>query len=226
MANLISSLPFRFFEPNEEYFISERKLPHWTQAGTICFITWRTWDSMPPEVIEAWITERDLWLSRHNIDPNTEGWREHLIDLPASEQRDFHHRLSARWEASLDGCHGACVLRRPEPARVVADSLKYFDSDRYVLTDFVVMPNHVHVLAAFEDPARMLKQCASWKHYTAVKINKLLNRQGRFWEVEGFDHLVRSPEQFECLRTYIAENPRQAHLQAGEFVHYSREKLV
>lgn len=226
MVDQDSSLPFRFFEPNEEYFIIERDLPHWAQAGTICFITWRAWDSMPREVIESWVAERKLWLIRHNINPHTEEWRGHLARLPASEQGDFHRQFSARWEASLDECHGTCVLRRPELASIVADSLRYFDGDRYTLMDFVVMPNHVHVLAAFKDSAGMLKQCASWKHYTAMRINKILRRQGRFWEVEGFDHLVRSPEQFDHLRAYIAENPRRAHLPAGEFIYYSRKEFV
>lgn len=226
MASSDSFLSFRFFDPDDEYFIGARRLPHWTQAGTVCFITWRTWDSMLREVIESWLAERKRWLIRHKIDPSASDWRDRLTKLPASEQRDFHRQLSARWESCLDECHGACVLRQPELWEIVGDSLRYFDGSRYVLTDFVVMPNHVHVLAAFREPATMLKQCASWKHYTAVQINKALARQGNFWEVEGFDHLVRSPEQFEHLRDYIAENPRQAKLRAGEFLHYSRKELM
>jgi len=79
-------------------------------------------------------------------------------------------------------------------------------------TDFVVMPNHVHLLAAFPDEGSMLAQCESWKHYTATKINRFLGRSSRFWQQDGFDHLVRSVEQFEYLRAYIADNPRRAHL--------------
>jgi hypothetical protein len=30
------------FDPTQEYAVIERRLPHWVQAGTICFITWRT----------------------------------------------------------------------------------------------------------------------------------------------------------------------------------------
>jgi putative transposase len=114
------------------------------------------------------------------------------------------------------------LLRRPELGQIVAKSLKHFDGDRYDLTDFVVMPNHVHLLAAFRDAEQMLEQCESWKHYTATQINRRLSRKGRFWQQDGFDHLVRSLEQFEYLRTYIADNPTKAKLRLGEFVHESK----
>jgi REP element-mobilizing transposase RayT len=218
--------PFRFFEPRDEYFVLERKhLPHWAQPGTISFLTWRTWDSMPRDVLASWVAERDAWLVRHGIDPASPDWRDRVACLGPAEQRTFHEHVSARWEACLDECHGACVLRRPELAQVVADSLHHFDGQRYFLTDFVVMPNHVHVLVAFPSAEQMLAQCDSWKHYTAVKINWVLQRRGRFWEPDAFDHLVRSAEQFEHLRRYIQDSPANARLRQGEFIHYSRQLL-
>jgi type I restriction enzyme R subunit len=49
-----------------------------------------------------------------------------------------------------------------------------------------------------------------------------LGERERFWEQDGFDHLVRSEKSFEHYRRYIAENPAKARLAAGEFVHYSK----
>jgi putative transposase len=88
----------------------------------------------------------------------------------------------------------------------VADSLHHFDGDRYYLSDYVVMPNHVHLLAAFPSEDAMLGQCESWKHYMARQINAIVHQQGRFWQQDVFDHLVRSAEEFHHLRKYIAEN--------------------
>lgn len=85
--------------------------------------------------------------------------------------------------------------------------------------DFVVMPNHVHLLAVFPTAEAMEKQCSSWMHFTAVQINKATGAKGRFWQKEPFDHLVRSPEQYEYLRRYIAENPQKAGLRPGEYLH-------
>jgi putative transposase len=83
--------------------------------------------------------------------------------------------------------------------------------------DFVVMPNHVHLLAAFASAESLREQCDSWLHFTAFQINRAIGERGKFWHQEPFDHLVRSPEQYEYLREYIAENPIKARLRAGEF---------
>lgn len=215
-------IPIRTFDPHDEYFVvARRDLPHWAQAGTIAFITWRTWDSIPKAVYVEWLRIRAGWLRKHGIDPDDQRWRDRVAELDRPAQIAFRQLLAERWEDSLDQCHGECVLRRPELATIVTNSLLHFDGDRYVMTDYVVMPNHVHLLAAFPTPESMLEQCDSWKHYTATQINRRLKRKGRFWEVDGFDHLVRSDAQFEYYRQYIADNPIRARVPEGEFAHYS-----
>jgi type I restriction enzyme R subunit len=84
------------------------------------------------------------------------------------------------------------------------------------LTDFVVMPTHVHILAGLLDDTDVIKQCHSWKKNAALRVNKLLGYKGRFWHEESFDHLVRSEEQFVMIREYIARNPEKAGLREGE----------
>ena len=214
--------PLRFFDREDEYLVVEGDLPHWCQSGTLCFITWRTCDSMPREVLERWYSERDDWLAKHGISADGPWWKQ-LHSLPLAAQGEFQKLRHEKWESSLDECHGECLLERRDVGRLVADSLMHFDEQRYVITDYVVMPNHVHVLAAFPDADNMLAQCDSWKHFTAVKVNEATGRSGRFWQSEAFDHLVRSLEQFEYLRTYIATNPRNAKLRTDQYFHYSRD---
>ncbi len=211
--------PFHVFDHDAELSIVDRRLPHWSQAGTICFVTWRTFDSMPNAVLEQWHTDRARWLKSHGIDPEDPSWRSQLDRLDPKLVREFLDNLWNRWHDELDGGHGACVLRRTELADLVAKSFHHFDGKRYLLLDFVVMPNHVHILVSFPDEEAMLAQCESWKHYTATQINRQLNQRGRFWQQDGFDHLVRSQMQFIYLRRYIADNPRKAGLRAGEYVH-------
>jgi type I restriction enzyme R subunit len=226
MSRMAEPFPVHLFDREAEVAITERRLPHWAQAGAITFITWRTDDSMPAAVLAQWRADRCRWLRTHGIDPNLPNWEAKFATLTPALRREFHFEFSGRWHDALDAGHGACVLRRPELARIVADSLKHFDGDRYMLSDFVVMPNHVHLLAAFRDEAAMLAQCESWKHFTAVKINRTLGRKGRFWEQDAFDHLVRTEEQFEALRRYIADNPSKACLSAGQFLHFSKLLLA
>jgi hypothetical protein len=213
-----------FFDKDVETDIVQRRnLPHWGQPGVLCFIAWRTADSLPRQVIQNWTRDRDVWLSAHGINLREADWRKQVASLPRREQQIFRAAFSDEWEDQLDGCHGECVLRRPELSAVVADSLHHFDGERNLLTDFVVMPNHVHVLASFPGLQEMLAQCDSWKHFTATKINRALGRRGRFWEVDDFDHLVRNDLQYEWFRRYIAENPRKAKLVGGEYCHFSKK---
>ena len=51
--------PLQMFDPHAEYAVVERRLPHWAQAGTMCFITWRSFDSIPSTVLRRWHAERD-----------------------------------------------------------------------------------------------------------------------------------------------------------------------
>jgi type I restriction enzyme R subunit len=212
-----------FFDPRSFVAVLERRLPHWSQPGVVTFLTWRTHDSLPAEVVESWRQSRRLWLREHRINPTANNWRDQLALLGPEACQEFYAEFSSRWHRELDLCYGMCDLRDPANSRIVADSLHYFDGQRYELTDFVVMPNHVHLLAAFRDEDAMLTQCDSWKHFTGHKINLRLGKSGRFWQQDGFDHLVRSIEQFEHFRQYIAQNPVKAKLCAGEFVHYSKD---
>lgn len=214
--------PLHVFDPTAEFSIVERRLPHWSQAGTVCFITWRTIDSIPESVLKGWYADRDEWLRSHGIDPRSADWKDQVHDLPSPLRAEFVRSFSDRWHRQLDNCHGACVLRDPTISKIVADSLHKFDADRYELTDFVVMPNHVHLLAAFRHEEGMLAQCDSWKHFTAFKINRALSDSGRFWQQDGFDHLVRTEEHFRAFRRYIANNGKLARLPAGEYCHYSK----
>jgi len=139
-------MDLHFFDRNAEYTVIERRLPHWVQPGVVCFVTWRTDDSFPASVLEKWRQDRRQWLRQRGINPISRNWRQHLQLLDIEAQAEFYQHFSKRWHDELDACHGACVLRDHSNAEIVRRSLRYFDGDRYELTDFIVMPNHVHLL--------------------------------------------------------------------------------
>lgn len=205
-----------FFDPNGNLLVSEHCRPHWSQAGAVVFITFRTRDSIPREVVERWEREKHEWLSRRGLHTG-EHWSAVVERLPEVERVAFLKDFERARDDFLDSCHGRCLLRRPDLSGIVADALLHFDGHRYRMGDFVVMPNHVHLLAAFPTADAMQKQCAAWLRYTATRINRALGEKGGFWQQEPFDHLVRSPEQYDHLRRYIADNPRKAGLKPGEY---------
>jgi Transposase IS200 like. len=206
------------FDPKAELFIQEHCRPHWSQAGSMVFITFRTADSIPREVLDRWDWEKREWLqARGHV--TSAHWSLIVPTLSERERTDFEREFNRCRENCLDSCHGRCLLKRPQIAQIVANSLLHFNHQRYVLGDFIVMPNHVHLLAVFPTAEAMQQQCDSWLHYTAFRINQSLGEKGKFWQQEPFDHLVRSPDQYEYLRQYIADNPHKARLKSGEYLY-------
>jgi putative transposase len=207
------------FDPKAELLIAETCRPHWSQAGAIVFVTFRTHDSIPADALELWKRQKQDWLARRGF-ANIH-WTEALTKLSSKDRSRFNIEFNRRREDFLDANRGRCLLQRPELAEIVANSLLHFDGDRYRMGDFVVMPNHVHLLCAFANAESMRQQFDSWQHYTAVRINRQLGETGKFWQGDPFDHLVRSADQYESLRDYIADNPKKAGLASGQY-HYRR----
>ena len=196
-------------------------MPHWFQPGGSYFVTFRTEDSIPVDVSRRWYARRANWLAQHGIEQGSIGWRSQLNLLPEPVRREFHDTFSKEYLESLDKGLGACVLRSPDLSKIVADSLLHFDGDRYHMGDFVVIPNHVHLIVCLLRDTEIEAQCTSWKRFAARKINRVFGTNGRFWQEESFDHLIRSPGQFEAIMRYIANNP--VNLKQGEYHMYQRK---
>ncbi len=206
------------FDPKADFSVHEHCRPHWSQAGTVVFITIRTADSIPKEVVQRWDREKTEWLRQHNCD-TSQHWSKVVPTIDNELRKEFQKKFRRTREAFLDTCHGKCLLQKPQHAKIVADSLMFFDGDRYRMGDFIVMPNHVHLLAVFGSEERLKEQCDSWMHFTARKINLQTGAKGKFWQQEPFDHLVRSPEQYSYLRDYIKDNGRKAKLQPNQYLY-------
>lgn len=77
----------------------------------------------------------------------------------------------------------------------------------YALDEFVIMPNHVHVLVAPGPNVSLKKTINTWKRVSGHGINEVLQRSGEVWQEEPWDHIVRSLEDMERFRRYIRANP-------------------
>lgn len=108
---------------------------------------------------------------------------------------------------------GTLYLRQPAIADMVVEAIYYNASilGHYSLHAFVIMPNHVHLLAT---PAVALpKLTRSLKGITSKQANTMLALVGNtFWQEESYDHLVRHEREFEKIVNYIENNPVRAGL--------------
>lgn len=196
----------RFFNPYAEIRHTGSRLPHWQQQGAVYFVTFRLADSIPPRLRNQWEDERDAWLKVH-----PEPWTDET-------EREYHQRFFGAIERWLDAGHGACLLRKPDCARIVTETLRHFEGERVVMISLVIMPNHVHALFVQNPEWPLEKLTQSWKRFTARQINKLLDRTGNFWQRDYFDRLVRDEKHFaNCVR-YIRRNPEKASLGKEEFI--------
>lgn len=146
----------------------------------------------------------------------------HLADsLPRGAVEQLHGGLEQgdperlrRIERWLDSGHGACWLNRPPVARLVEDALLHFDGIRYYLLCWVVMPNHLHLLAETLPGHPLPELVHSWKSYTAKQANAILGRSGEFWAREYFDRYIRDDAHRAAVLAYIESNPVKAGLVA------------
>lgn len=172
------------------------------------------------------------WLTRHGLpiaiadsifDLKSPAHRQLIDQLNTNQRREFKMLSDQLFHRSLNAGHGACLIKMPSIAQVVADAILNFDGERYDLDSLVIMPNHVHAIVQFRAGFDLGTVGQRWMRYAARIINQQIGRTGVLWQPEPFDHIIRSPEQFSYLHRYIADNPRKANLQSGEYIYWSRE---
>ena len=144
----------RASRPHKQWH-SRGYLPHLDQPGLVQSITFRLYDSVPAHVVESWRNELQCTSS-----------------LPATDPRMVE--LRKRIAEFEDAGHGACYLRDERIARLVQDALLQFDGERYRLIEWVIMPNHVHVLIEMLPGHRLSDVVHSWKSFTAKEANRIL----------------------------------------------------
>ena len=85
------------------------------------------------------------------------------------------------------------------------------------------MTNHVHLvvdLASVGQDAEVKERqqyvltevLKGLKSYTGLRANRILGREGDFWQHESYDHLVRNCEELELTIWYVLNNPVKARL--------------
>jgi putative transposase len=196
----------QFFNPYADIRETENRLPHWQQVGAVYFVTFRLGDAVPYRLHTQWEYDRKAWLCYH-----PEPW---ALEI----KREYDERFSRVMEDWLDAGLGSCLLRQPSCAKLVAETLEYFENVRVTMISYVVMPNHVHALFVQNPEWTLEKIMQSWKRFSAREINKLRERAGKFWQRDYFDRLVRDEQHFaNCVR-YIRRNPQKARLNPNEYV--------
>lgn len=164
-----------------------RKLPHF-DAEVTQSITIHLEDSLPKEVLAK--LEDDL------------------KDVKSNRKFERVERI----ESLLDNGYGSCILREPDCAKLVQDSLLFLNGKRFDLRAWAVMPNHLHFLARFEAHQSLPDALHSLNSYTGHELKKLHPEMEVIWQIEYFDRYIRNEDHYWNAVNYIHNNPVVAKL--------------
>lgn len=172
-----------------------KNLPHWEQDGKIHYITFRLSDSLPQPVVDKYLSDKERFVKEH-----PQPWDDDI-------KRQYSKLISNPVENFLDAGYGNCILKEPAIRQHLIDAINYYDADRFAVLAYVIMPNHVHMLAVPLNGYALDNTISSILRFSATGMNRLLGKKGRVWQTEPFDTIVRSHIQYVKCVEYIRHNP-------------------
>jgi len=147
---------------------------------------------------------------------------------------DIHHRHSSRLSncdyASqktyfVTICTQGCLPYFEQPAlRSILEETWHSLPERFaglILDEYVVMPDHVHFIlwlsANVPERITLGQVIGAYKSLTSVKWLKHiemtgLNEQGKFWQRNYMERVIRNKDELTRIREYIRNNPLRAAL--------------
>ena len=164
-------------------------LPHFDGGEIAQTITLHLADSLPQAVLERWRRE-----------------------LSAESATNPDTVLRRRIEYYLGQGYESCALKDARVATMAQKSLLHFDGERYWLSAWVVMPNHLHMLLMPNAHWSLSEIMKSFKSYTSHEANRILSQHGQFWIEDYFDRYIRDEKHFVSAIAYIENNPVKARL--------------
>lgn len=179
-------------------------LPHWELGHAVYHACFSLKDSVPKHQRNEWLEER-----RRLNEIIIKGDRE----LTEFERERLRKLYTEKIEYYLDNGSGSCILKAPEIASIVRDSLLFFNNVRYVLHAWCIMPNHVHAMFHALDGYNHSRIIHGWKSFSAHGINKLLGKEGNVWHTDTYTHIIRTESEYFNQMLYIWKNPTKAGLE-------------
>ena len=108
---------------------------------------------------------------------------------------------------------GRRLLQSERNAELLIDVLRsQIAARKFMLHDFVIMPDHLHLLLTVEDGMTVEKSMQLVKGVFSFRLKKETGYLGEVWQ-RGFSEVqVLGKESYEKHRNYIAMNPVKAGL--------------
>ena len=139
------------------------------------------------------------------------------------ENREHLRRLANVWLrnpiyfVTVCTLHRKPILAAPVPVDILREAWQSTpEKHGWVVGRYVVMPDHVHFFAR---PQLQGKTVAAfvrdWKKWTSRRLSSIAPAEQTIWQLEFFDHVVRSEKSYAEKWEYVRQNPVRAGLVAG-----------
>ncbi len=103
----------------------------------------------------------------------------------------------------------------------------YRDQGCYQLHDFVLMPEHFHLIITPAETLSVEQAVQRIKGGFSYRIKKELGFAGEIWEKSFTNHRIRDVDDYEAHRKYVELNPvRRGLCSEGQEYAYSSANLV
>ena len=104
--------------------------------------------------------------------------------------------------------HRAPIFRREAAANLLIDTLAHYrDQRKYLLHEFVIMPDHIHALLTPSPEISLERAMQFIKGGFSFRL-----KCGPMWQASFSNHRVRDFEDYARHREYIRLNPVRARL--------------
>ncbi|MHB8756092.1 MAG: REP-associated tyrosine transposase [Candidatus Acidiferrales bacterium] len=116
------------------------------------------------------------------------------------------------------------ILAKSEAANIlIATIQEHRRHGRYFLHDFVVMPDHLHIILTPRGDISLEKAVQLIKGASSREIGKMKTVRHPIWQTGFHEHWIRSVEDYGIHRAYLRNNPVEARLadSAWEFQYSS-----
>ena len=102
------------------------------------------------------------------------------------------------------------LFRNERWAKLLIDTLYHYRGSAYLMHEFVVMPDHLHVLLI---PQTNLEKAVQFiKGGFSYRAKKELGSNMEIWQKGFQDQRIRDAADYDVHAAYIRENPARAHL--------------
>ena len=108
---------------------------------------------------------------------------------------------------------GRQIFQVPEIAEILLQTLFYYrDRKAYQLHEFVLMPDHLHLLLTPSETTSLEKAVQLIKGGSSHRIHRERNHKMEIWQEGFYDWTIRGGDDWQTKVEYIRMNPARAKL--------------